>query len=38
LKIKQYAIENNKNAYPENNTNCAVHENTHPAVSFIARP
>jgi len=38
LKIEQYAIENNKNAYPEKNTNRAVHENTHPAVSFIASP
>jgi hypothetical protein len=38
LKIKQYAIENYKNAYPKNNTNYAVHENTYPAVFFIVRP
>jgi hypothetical protein len=38
LKIKQYAIKNNKNAYPKNDTDCTVHENTRPVVSFIARP
>ncbi|PIU54732.1 MAG: hypothetical protein COS89_09260, partial [Deltaproteobacteria bacterium CG07_land_8_20_14_0_80_38_7] len=38
LKIKQYAIENNKSACPKNNTKRAVHEKTRPIAFPIVWP